>query len=138
MNNLFDIAPEQARAEMLALIREVAYAEGDFTLASGKKSKYYIDGRRVTIHPRGAVLAGVLFADAIRDLLEAGGEPILLARGKRIVAALISLKDFEERFVARAASEARLKILEEMDEMARPSSVAVDSARLLRELRDHG
>ncbi len=76
MNNLFDMAPEQARAEMLALIREVAYAEGDFTLASGKKSKYYIDGRRVTIHPRGAVLAGVLFADAIRDLLEAGGEPL--------------------------------------------------------------
>lgn len=76
MNNLFDIAPEQARAEMLALIREVAYAEGDFTLASGKKSKYYIDGRRVTIHPRGAVLAGVLFADAIRDLLEEGGEPL--------------------------------------------------------------
>ncbi|MBW2262788.1 MAG: type II toxin-antitoxin system Phd/YefM family antitoxin [Deltaproteobacteria bacterium] len=70
--------------------------------------------------------------------LEAGGEPILLARGKRVVAALISLKDFEERFVARAASEARRKILEEMDEMARPSSVAVDSARLLRELRDHG
>ena len=69
MEKLFDIEPVEARAEMLALIREVAYAEGDFTLASGKKSKYYIDGRRVTIHPRGAVLAGVLFADAIRDLL---------------------------------------------------------------------
>ena len=76
MENVFDIKPEQARAEMLALIREVAYAEGDFTLASGKKSKYYIDGRRVTIHPRGAVLAGVLFWDAIRDLLEEGGEPL--------------------------------------------------------------
>jgi orotate phosphoribosyltransferase len=68
MKNLFDIKPEQARAEMLVLIREVAYAEGDFTLASGKKSKYYIDGRRATIHQRGAVLAGVLFLVAIRDL----------------------------------------------------------------------
>jgi orotate phosphoribosyltransferase len=76
MENIFEIEPERARAEMLALVREVAYAEGDFTLASGKKSKYYIDGRRVTIHPRGAVLAGVLFLEAIRDLLEAGGGPL--------------------------------------------------------------
>jgi PHD/YefM family antitoxin component YafN of YafNO toxin-antitoxin module len=70
--------------------------------------------------------------------LEAGGEPILLKRGRRVVAALISLKDFEERFVATAASEARLRILEQMDEMARPSSVELDSAGMLRELRDHG
>jgi len=76
MGNVFDIPLAEARAEMLALIREVAYAEGDFTLASGKKSKYYIDGRRVTIHPRGAVLTGVLFLDTIRDLLEEGGEPL--------------------------------------------------------------
>ncbi|MGD8720007.1 MAG: orotate phosphoribosyltransferase [Candidatus Zixiibacteriota bacterium] len=68
----WNVSPAEGRAEMLELIREVAYAEGDFTLASGKKSKYYIDGRRATIHPRGAVLTGVLFFDAIRDLL--GGE----------------------------------------------------------------
>ncbi len=73
MGDIFDIPVAEARAEMVALIRGVAYAEGDFTLASGKKSKYYIDGRRVTIHPRGAVLAGVLFWDAIRDLAEGPG-----------------------------------------------------------------
>jgi orotate phosphoribosyltransferase len=76
METLFEIGPEQAREEMRALIREVAYEEGDFTLASGKKSAYYIDGRRVTIHPRGAALAGVLFLDAIADLLEDGGPPL--------------------------------------------------------------
>ncbi len=68
-----DIPLAEARAEMRALIREVGYAEGDFTLASGKKSKYYVDGRRVTIHPRGAVLTGVLFFEAMRDLVEKGG-----------------------------------------------------------------
>ena len=73
MSELLEITPAEARAEMLALIREVAYAEGDFTLASGKKSTYYIDGRLVTIHPRGAVLAGVLFFEEIRDILEQGG-----------------------------------------------------------------
>jgi len=70
--------------------------------------------------------------------LEKGGEPILLARGKRVVAALISLSDFEERFVAEAASAARLEILEEMDALARPSSEGGDAARIVREMRDHG
>ena len=73
MGNIFDIPLAEARDEMKALIREVAYAEGEFTLASGKKSKYYVDGRRVTIHPRGAVLTGVLFFEAIRDLIEKDG-----------------------------------------------------------------
>lgn len=72
----------------------------------------------------------------VKDL-EAGGEPVLLSRGKRVVAALISLSDFEERFVARAASEARRKILEEMDTLSRPSSEVGDAARMVRELRDH-
>lgn len=70
--------------------------------------------------------------------LEAAGEPILLKKGRRVVAALISLRDFQERFVTKAASEARLKLLDEMDEMARPSSVSDDAVHVLRELRDHG
>ncbi|UCH79287.1 MAG: orotate phosphoribosyltransferase [Candidatus Coatesbacteria bacterium] len=73
MSELFDIPVAEARAEMLALLRAVAYEEGDFTLASGKKSKYYIDGRRVTMHPRGAVLTGLLFWEEIRDLVPAEG-----------------------------------------------------------------
>ncbi len=60
----------------MALIRKVAYAEGDFTLASGKKSSYYIDGRRVTIHPRGAVLTAVVMWEEIRDLAGDGGSPL--------------------------------------------------------------
>jgi len=73
MRKFLDVPLEQARADMLVLIREVAYAEGEFTLASGKKSAYYIDGRRVTIHPKGTVLAGVLFLAQIEDLVAAGG-----------------------------------------------------------------
>ena len=73
MPGLLEITPAEARAEMLALVRELAYAEGDFTLASGKKSKYYVDGRLVTIHPRGAVLTGILFFEEIRDIVGQGG-----------------------------------------------------------------
>jgi len=31
------------RAELAQRIREAAYLEGDFTLRSGRKSKYYLD-----------------------------------------------------------------------------------------------
>ncbi|MFO8071061.1 MAG: type II toxin-antitoxin system Phd/YefM family antitoxin [Polyangia bacterium] len=70
--------------------------------------------------------------------LEEGGEPILLERGKRVVAALISLTDFEERFVAQAASASRAKILEEIDALARPSKGGGDGVRAVREMREHG
>ena len=39
--------------------REVgAFLTGDFTLTSGKKSNYYIDGKRITLSPEGAYLLG--------------------------------------------------------------------------------
>jgi orotate phosphoribosyltransferase len=31
------------REELIRRIKETAYLEGDFTLRSGKKSKYYLD-----------------------------------------------------------------------------------------------
>ncbi|RMF39337.1 MAG: orotate phosphoribosyltransferase [Planctomycetota bacterium] len=45
-----------------ALIREHALQFGDFTLASGKKASFYLDCRKVTLHPHGAVqiAAGML------------------------------------------------------------------------------
>ncbi len=45
-----------------ALIREHALQFGDFTLASGKKASFYLDCRKVTLHPQGAtqIAAGML------------------------------------------------------------------------------
>lgn len=43
---------------LIELIREQALQIGDFTLASGKKSKYYLDCRKVTLDSRGAQLIG--------------------------------------------------------------------------------
>ena len=57
--------PEGRRARLLALLRERAVTFGEFTLASGRKSSYYIDGRLVTLHPEGAYL----IARVILDLL---------------------------------------------------------------------
>lgn len=44
--------------ELARLIRKLSYREGDFTLASGKKSSYYIDLKVTTLHPEGAHLIG--------------------------------------------------------------------------------
>jgi orotate phosphoribosyltransferase len=45
-------------AALVALIRDRSYREGDFTLASGKKSSFYIDLKATTLHPDGAYLIG--------------------------------------------------------------------------------
>jgi orotate phosphoribosyltransferase len=48
-----------------SLIREKALRFGEFTLASGKKASYYLDGKQVTLDPAGARLVG----EGILDLL---------------------------------------------------------------------
>ncbi len=39
---------------LITLIRKLAYKEGDFTLASGKKSMFYVDIKNLSLHPLGA------------------------------------------------------------------------------------
>ena len=50
---------------LIALIREYALEFGDVTLASGQKASFYLDCRKVTLHPRGANL----IAEGILELL---------------------------------------------------------------------
>ena len=50
---------------LIELIRAKALKFGDFTLASGKKATYYLDGKQVTLDPVGARLV----AEGILDLL---------------------------------------------------------------------
>lgn len=59
---------ETLRQALLELICEVAYKEGDFTLSSGKKSDYYINGKQVTLHAQG----GLLVARVLLSMLPAG------------------------------------------------------------------
>lgn len=50
----------QVRQGLLDLICQRAYREGEFTLSSGQRSSYYINGKLVTLHPEGAVAMGRL------------------------------------------------------------------------------
>ncbi len=44
--------------QLAALLARLSYREGDFTLASGAKSSFYLDAKQVTYHPDGVALVG--------------------------------------------------------------------------------
>lgn len=46
------------KKSLIELMRKEALQTGTFTLASGKTASYYLDCRRVTLHPKGAGLIG--------------------------------------------------------------------------------
>jgi orotate phosphoribosyltransferase len=50
----------ELRQILLDLLCTKAYKEGDFTLSSGQKSSYYINGKLVTLDPVGAIALGRL------------------------------------------------------------------------------
>lgn len=52
-----------ARDRLIALIREHSYKEGEFVLASGRTSSFYIDLRRTSLTAEGAMLIGELMLD---------------------------------------------------------------------------
>ncbi len=56
------------RTRLIEILRERSYREGDFTLASGEKSRFYIDVKTTSLYPEGAYLIGEL---AVEKLLEA-------------------------------------------------------------------
>ena len=51
----------QERNELMDIIRRLSYEEREVTLASGRKSNFYFDGKQTTLHPQGAVLVGKAF-----------------------------------------------------------------------------
>jgi orotate phosphoribosyltransferase len=73
--------------ELKKLLKETGAVKfGDFTLSSGKKSDFYVDCRKVTLHPQGAKLIGKIILKKIKGLkvdaiggLTLGADPITAA-----------------------------------------------------------
>ena len=55
------------RDRLLRLIVERSFRTGDFVLASGKRSRFYVDARTTTTHAEGQALLGRLGLAALRD-----------------------------------------------------------------------
>ena len=49
------------------LFRERALKFGDFTLASGKKATYYLDGKQITLHSKGLQLVSEGLLELLRS-----------------------------------------------------------------------
>ncbi len=65
--NLSD-SDNDSKQRLFQVLYEKAYIPGEVTLASGKKSHFYIDCRRVSLLPTGAALLGTLFFSLIQTL----------------------------------------------------------------------
>jgi orotate phosphoribosyltransferase len=65
---------------LIALVKAQALRFGDFTLASGKKASYYLDGKQITLDASGAKL----IAEGILELI---GQPLPKAVGGMAIGA---------------------------------------------------
>lgn len=87
------------RATLLELTRRDAFQTGEFTLASGAKSNYYIDGRLLTLSSDGAhVLARVILAMIENDEIDAVGGMTMGA--DPIIGAVLAMADLRGRRLA--------------------------------------
>lgn len=59
--------PADQQQRLAALLKAQSVTTGDFTLASGRRSSYYIDARRTTMSAAGLDLIGSLGLHAIRE-----------------------------------------------------------------------
>ena len=73
----------------------------------------------------------------ILDDLDSTGEPIVINKGRTARAVLISLEDFERRFIEYQAQERRQELLERVRRMRASAQPTVDTVSLLRRLRGY-
>jgi orotate phosphoribosyltransferase len=81
---------EQARARLLKLFKERAFSFGQFTLASGKESTYYVNSKKAIFNGEVVALLGDALWELTRDLdiqalggLEVGAIPMAAAAAYR-------------------------------------------------------
>lgn len=72
------------RQRLIELFRQRALKFGDFTLASGKKAKYYLDGKQITLHSEGLKLVSEGLLELLADVdyqaiggMSIGADPII-------------------------------------------------------------
>jgi orotate phosphoribosyltransferase len=108
---------DAVRSRLLELFKSRAVAFGDFTLASGKKSSYYINSKKVLFHGEAIALLGDMLFEATRDLeiqaiggLEVGAIPMATAAVLRYQQAGKTLEGFFVRKEAKGhGSKERLE-----------------------------
>ena len=79
---------QEERSELMEIIRTLSYEEREVTLASGRTSNFYFDGKQTTLHARGGLLVGKAFWQEVKQFpgpihgvggLTLGADPIATA-----------------------------------------------------------
>ena len=105
------IPPVNHRAELADLLRKKSLVRGEFTLASGKKSDYYLDCRLSTLDARGALLTGYCILELLDEMgvnpdaiggLSMGADPVVSAA---IVASAIENRPLPGFLVRKEAKQ---------------------------------
>lgn len=65
--------PHAARERLLDRLRNEAYRQGTFTLASGKRSDFFIDCKKVILSAEGHALLGGVMLDAVEQFASRAG-----------------------------------------------------------------
>jgi orotate phosphoribosyltransferase len=91
--------------ELKKLLKDAGAVKfGDFTLSSGKKSDFYVDCRKVTLHPKGAKLIGKIILEKIKGMkVDAVGGMTLGA--DPITGAVVTLSDIPGFIVRKKEKE---------------------------------
>jgi orotate phosphoribosyltransferase len=130
--------PIDNRAALLDLIASLSFKLGDFTLASGKKSDYYIDCRITTLHAEGGRLSGLVLYDLIRQHiphaeavggLTMGADPLV---SNTASASAWALADYNE--IAELSSALEL----EQDEDPGPTPTLIQGFLVRKAEKTHG
>lgn len=131
------------RTELARRIREAAYLEGDFTLRSGRKSKYYLDKYLFETQPEILRELGKLFAGYVQDSTtliagaELGGVPLAaatsMASGKPFVIVRNAKKDYgtSKPFEGKMTDADRVLLVEDI---ATTGGQVLEAAKMISSL----
>ncbi len=74
----------------------------------------------------------------VLDELDEDGEPVLVSKGRKVRAVLITHEDFERRFLDKQAQEKRREMLETIESLRASAREDADSLDVLRQMRGGG
>ena len=121
------------REQLASLLRAKSIKRGDFTLASGKKSNYYLDCRLTTLDAEGALLTGYCILELLNEMgvtpdaiggLSMGADPVVSAA---IVVSALEKRPVQGFLVRKEAKDhGRKKQIEGMERTQGKRVVIVD------------
>ena len=136
------------RNQLLKRIADVALLHGDFTLRSGRKSKYYLDKYLFTTQPDILEALGAMFADRLAALpggldaidrlagTELGGIPLVsaaaIATGKPAILIRNQKKDYGTAKQLEGAINANETIIL-LEDIATTGGQVIEAATMLRD-----